>query len=78
MEAAAGKLYQIEYCCGEYDIDDDGLLEELEIYTDVTTNKVLWLGFPKYDKRPFEFTCYQIRPHVAWGLGVMKLSLPFE
>lgn len=77
-EAAAGLLYQIEYCCGEYDIDDDGYLEELEIYTDMTTNKVMWIGFPKYDKRPFEYACYQIRPHVAAGLGVMKMSLPFE
>jgi hypothetical protein len=76
--AASGKLYQIEFCCGEYDIDDDGLLEEIEIISDVTTNRIMSISFPKYDKRPFEFTSYQIRSHVAWGLGVMKMSGPFE
>ncbi len=77
-EAAAGKLYQIEYCCGEYDIDDDGLLEELEIVSDVTTNKIMSVAFAKYDARPFEFAVYQLRPHVAWGLGVMRMNTPFE
>ncbi len=76
--AAAGKLYQIEYCCGEYDIDDDGLLEELEIVSDVTTNKIMSVSYAKYDARPFEFAVYQLRAFVAWGLGTMRMNTPFE
>ena len=77
-EAADGKLYCIEYCCGEFDIDDDGLLEELEIISDVTTNKIMSVAYAKYDARPFEGGVYQLRPHIAWGLGVMKMAGPFE
>ncbi len=77
-EGAKGQLYQVAYVCGEYDIDGDGVNEELEIIIDVTSNSIARISYPKYDLRPFEFAVYQIRPHVAWGLGVQGMCAPFE
>lgn len=77
-EAAEGTLYKIAYRCGLYDIDDDGINEELEIIWDCTSGNVLDVRFPQYQVRPFEFTVYQLRAHVAWGLGVQRMCAPYE
>jgi len=75
---AEGTLAHICYRCGEYDIDNDGINEELEIIWDYTNNNVLDVRFPSYSLRPFEFAVYQLRAHVAWGLGVMRMDAPYE
>ena len=77
-KAVHGGLYQIEYCCCQYDIDNDGIDEELEVIWDVTSGLVMKVSYPKYDLRPFEFAVYQITPGVAWGQGVERMCAPFE
>lgn len=77
-EAAEGTLFNICYRCALYDIDDDGIAEELEIIWDKTSANVLDVRFPQYQLRPFEFAVYQLRAHVAWGLGVQRMCATYE
>jgi len=77
-QAAEGTLYQLVYRCGEYDIDDDGINEELEIIWDKTSGHVLDVKYPNYQVRPFEHAVYQIQPKVAWGLSVQRMCAPYE
>jgi hypothetical protein len=75
---AEGNLYHLCYRCAEYDIDDDGINEEIEIIWDKTSGNVLDVRYPTYQTRPFEMAVYQIRNRVAWGLGVQRMCAPYE
>lgn len=75
---AEGNLYHLCYRCAEYDIDDDGINEEIEIIWDKTSGNVLDVRYPRYQVRPFEMAVYQIRNRVAWGLGVQRMCAPYE
>lgn len=77
-EGSSGKLYNICYRCQQFDIDDDGIDEELEVIWDKTSGSILSIRYPKYDVRPFEHAVYQIQPHVATGLGVQRMCGPYE
>lgn len=61
-----------------YDIDDDGIDEDLEIIWNMTSGNILKAMYNRYDCRPFVLECYQDRAHIAYGLGVMEMSIPFE
>ena len=76
--AADEGLYHLCYRCAEYDIDDDGINEEIEIIRDASSGTVLDVRYPTYQVRPFEMAVYQIRPRVAAGLGVQRMSYNFE
>ena len=74
----AGQLYEIidVYCY--YDIDGDGIREDLYCVFDRTSAKVLGVYFNPYDRRPIRTFCYQRRAHMPYGLGVMQMLSPYQ
>lgn len=73
-----GDLYEIIVMNALYDIDDDGINEDLEVVFDRTSHAVLAVNFAKYDHRPIEKMCYQIRAHQFYGMGVMEMLSMLE
>lgn len=62
-----------------FDIDDDGIDEDLEVVWNMTSGNPLKVMYNRYaPTRPFVLECYQDRAHVPWGLGVMEMMIPFE
>lgn len=73
-----GDLYEILVLFAEYDIDDDGICEDLLIVWDRTSARVMKLDFMPYDHRPIEKMCYQIRGHSTYGIGVVEMLANFQ
>lgn len=73
-----GDLYEIMVVFAEYDIDEDGINEDLLVVWDRTSAKVMKLDFMPYDHRPVEKMCYQIRGHSAYGIGVVEMLSNFQ
>lgn len=72
------KLYEIfdVYCL--YDIDGDGIEEDLLVTFDKTSGKALKVDYNPFDQRPFVGMRYQLRSHLFYGLGVMEMMKPFQ
>jgi len=64
------------YCY--YDIDNDGLDEDLLVTYNHTGRKVLKVGWNPYDRRPCERAVYQRRSHLFYGLGVLEMMSPYQ
>lgn len=77
-DPAGGDLYEIFdiYCL--YDIDGDGIDEDLLVTMDYQTKKVLKLRYNPYERRPFEAARYQLRGFIFHGLSVMEMLRPFQ
>ena len=75
---AGGRLYEIYdiYCL--WDIDGDGLDEDLLVTYDKGSRNIIAIGYNPYDMRPFEKMVYQKRSHLFWGLGVIEMLRPFQ
>jgi hypothetical protein len=73
-----GDLFEIFHVYCYYDIDNDGLQEDLRVIYDRSAAKILKIGYNPYDKRPFEASRYQLRAHLFYGLGVMDMLAPFQ
>ena len=73
-----GDLYEIIVVSALYDIDNDGVNEDLEIVWDRASRKVLKLSYNAYDHRPIEKMCYQIRAHQWDGIGIMEMLAQLE
>jgi hypothetical protein len=73
-----GCVYEVldVYCA--YDIDGDGIDEELLVTWDRTAKKTLRIRFQPYDHRPLSLTRYQLRAHTPYGKGVMEMLSPFQ
>lgn len=73
-----GRLYELYdfYCL--YDIDGDGIDEDLLVTWDKGSRRVVALGYNPYDMRPFERIVYQKRAHLFWGLGVIEMLRPYQ
>lgn len=71
-------LYEIldVYCY--FDVDDDGIEEDLLVTWDRTSRKILKLRFNPYEKRPFEPVRYQLRSHMFYGIGVLEMLRSFQ
>lgn len=70
--------YQIADTFAYYDIDDDGIEEQIEVVWNMISggiHKVMW---QRWDCRPFEFQNFQDRAHVAYGRGVLEMAMPYE
>src|SRR5574343_1044981 len=76
--AHKGDIYEIYKIWAFYDIDGDGIDEDLMIVWDRGSKNVLRVDFNPYDWRPLEFGNYQKRPHIPWGLGVLEMLGPYE
>lgn len=68
-----GDIYEIidVYCY--YDIDDDGVAEDLYVTWDKTSRRVIQVSYNPYDIRPFEAMRFQQRAHLFYGIGIMEM-----
>lgn len=64
------------YCT--FDVDEDGVEEELLVIWDRGSMWPLKIMYNPYDKRPFESASYQVRPHLFNGIGVLEMCRPFQ
>lgn len=77
-EEFGGELYEIYdvYCL--FDIDGDGIDEDLLVTFERRTQKVLRLRWNPYERRPFEAARYQLRQYMFYGLGVIEMLKPYQ
>jgi hypothetical protein len=73
-----GSLFEILDCYVYYDIDGDGIREDLYVVFDRTSRKVLYISYNPYDRRPIKGFVYQKRPHMWYGLGVLQMLSPYQ
>lgn len=74
----AGAIYEIldVYCY--FDIDNDGVREDLYVVFDKSSRKCLKIAYNPYDRRPIETMVYQRRAHQPYGLGVLQMLSPYQ
>jgi hypothetical protein len=68
-------VYDI-YCY--YDIDGDGVREDLYVVFNATAGTILRIAYNPFDSRPIVLMRYQRRPHLIYGLGVLEMMRPYE
>lgn len=73
-----GDLFEIFHVYVYYDIDGDGLQEDLRVIYDRSARSIYRVTYNPYDKRPFEACRYQLRAHLFYGMGVMTMMAPFQ
>lgn len=73
-----GDIYQIFDLYVHYDIDGDGICEDLYVVWDRSSQKVLYVDYNPFTMRPFEVMRYQIRSHLLHGLGVMEMLEQYQ
>jgi len=71
-------LYEVQHVFAHFDIDGDGIAEDIQFVYDVTSQAIGHIRYMPYDCRPVEKMCYQIRPHMAYGVGVMEMVAPYQ
>lgn len=76
--AVKGDMYEIIYLFLYYDIDNDGVDEDLFVVWDRTSRNILKCCFNKYDYRPIEYMVYQRRAHMFYGMGVVEMLEPYQ
>lgn len=76
--SAGDELYEIfdVYCY--YDIDGDGIDEDLLVTFEQRSQKVLRLRWNPYERRPFEVARYQLRQFMFYGLSVIEMLRPYQ
>ena len=73
-----GDLYEVMIVAASYDINLDGINEDLLVVWDRTSRRIAKLEYYPYDRRPIEKMCYQIRAHNFYGQGVPAMLWPLE
>lgn len=73
-----GELYDTIFIYCFFDIDGDGLDEDLFVVWNHSGRKIMYLNFNPTDHRPLEKMVYQKRAHLFYGLGVLEMLMPFE
>lgn len=73
-----GKLYELWLLYVMFDIDGDGIDEDLFVVWNSQGRHPVWIGFSPVDQRPIETAVYQVRPHLPYGLGVLEMMRPYE
>lgn len=68
-------VYDI-YCF--FDIDDDGIDEDLHITYNHTGVRIGKVQYNPFDRRPLNKAVYQRRPHLWYGLGVVHMLRSFQ
>lgn len=76
--AKLNQLYEVFHLFVSFDYDGDGEDEELRVVWDRTSKALAWVGMSKHDYRPMEIFVYQVRAHLAFGLGVMTMMRPYQ
>ena len=76
--ARATDLYETITIFCAYDIDGDGIDEDLLVVWDRTSRDIGLVTYNPFDRRPIEPTRYQLRAHLFYGLGVMEMIRPYQ
>ncbi len=74
----AGKLYDTYDIYCYFDIDGDGVNEDLLVTYNHTGRKVLKVTWSPFDRRPIEKAVYQRRAHLFYGMGVLEMLRPIQ
>lgn len=77
-DSSGGGIYEVHdvYCF--FDIDGDGIDEDLLVTFDWTSQKILKLMYNPYERRPFEVMRYQLREFLFYGLSVVEMLRPYQ
>ena len=73
-----GNLFEVFHLYCQFDIDEDGLPEDLYAVVDGTTFTVAAIDYAPFDLRPFEAARYQLRAHLFYGIGVLEMLREFQ
>lgn len=73
-----GNLFEIFDIYLYWDIDNDGIREDLLITWDRTSRKALKVRYNPYDHRPIEVMHYQKRAHLFYGVGILEKLRPLQ
>jgi hypothetical protein len=73
-----GNIYEIHRFYAYFDIDGDGIDEDLYFVFDRSSKQILYASYNPCDNRPVEVARYQKQEHLFWGLGVLEMVRPFE
>lgn len=73
-----GTIYDCHYCHCFFDIDGDGLDEDLFVVWNHSGRHVMYINYNPMDNRPIETMVYQRQAHLFYGLGVLQMLKPFE
>lgn len=68
-----GQIYEIHRLSCYFDIDGDGIDEDLEVVWDRNGQAILSVAFNRYDTWPYEAMRYQLRSHLFHGIGVPEM-----
>lgn len=69
----AQRMYEILEVWAVFDIDGDGVGEDLYAVFDVTTRRALTLRYNPYDRKPLAVMNFQKRAHMLRGAGIPEL-----
>lgn len=72
------EMYEIFDLYMHFDYMGDGEAIDILVSWDRSSMKVLSVEFNPYDNRPIEPMRYQLRPHLAYGIGIMEMCRPFQ
>lgn len=75
---AKGNIYDVHDIYCYFDIDGDGIDEDLYLIWNHTGRRIMKLAYNPQDHRPIEKACYQRRAHLPYGLGVLRMIAPYE
>ena len=72
------ELYEIWRIFAHYDLDDDGIGEDIMVVWDRTSTRVGKVLYNPYDHRPFDAMRYQLRAHLFYGIGALEMLRPYQ
>lgn len=72
------EMYEVLEFYAHFDYHNDGEALDLLVTWDRSSRKLLDLQYNPYDTRPIELMRYQLRPHLAYGLGIMEMMRPMQ
>jgi len=61
-----------------FDIDGDGIDEDLFFVWNQSGSTLMYLNYSPEDNRPVEKMVYQKQAHLFYGLGVLQMMMPYE
>jgi hypothetical protein len=73
-----GEMYCVKLIFCYFDIDGDGIDEDLMVIFNQESGSVGYYAYNPMDRRPIEQMLYQRRAHLFYGLGVMDMVRPYE
>ena len=66
-------IFEIFSVYAQFDIDGDGIEEDLYIIWDRTSQSFGLIAYNPFDSRPFSAMRYQLRSHLFYGIGVAEM-----